>query len=40
MAQRLNVSVYKAVEEAQAKEMHKKMEEEVMARLSAQFSSD
>jgi len=34
------VSVYKAVEEAQAKEMHKKMDEEVVARLRAQFSSD
>jgi len=39
MAQWLNVSVYKDVEEAQVKKMHKKFEEEVKAKLSVQFSS-
>jgi len=40
MAARLNESVYKDAEEARAEEIHKKIEKEVMAKLSTQFSSE
>ena len=40
MAQWLNESVYKAVEEARAHKMHQKIVEEVTAKLSAQFSNE
>ena len=40
MAQRVNESVYKAVEKAWAEEMHKKIEEQVTAKLSIQFNNE
>jgi len=40
MAQGLNESVYKFTKEARAKEMRKKINEEVAAKLSTQFSSE
>jgi len=40
MAQQLNESVYMEVEEAWVEEMRKKIEEEVTAKLSAQFSNE
>jgi len=39
MAQRLNESIYKATEEALVEEMLKKIEQEVTAKLTAQFSN-
>jgi len=40
MAKLLNKSIYKAAEEARAEEIRKKIEEEVTAKHSAQFSSE
>jgi len=39
MAQRVNKSVYKVTKEARAAEMRKKIEEEMIAKLSTQFSN-
>ena len=39
-AQQINESVYKVAEEAWIKETRKKIEEEVMAKLTDQFSSE
>ena len=38
--QLLNESIYKAVEKARVEEMHKKIKEEVIAKLSAEFSNE
>jgi len=40
MAQRVNESVYKAIQEPQAEEMRKKIEEEVTAKLTVEFSNE
>ena len=40
MTQRLNGSVYKAAKEALTEKMSKNIEEEVIAKLSAQFNSE
>jgi len=40
MAQRLNESVYKAEEEAQAQEMRQKIEADLTAKPTAQFNNE